>query len=160
MQAHIVAQKRVEIVFDDDVYTLYMKMTDAARQLMKEILPKLAVELLWRIPQTGTSSYFGGRKPEDGLISWQQDAITLYNLVRAVTHPYPGAFTYLGRKNCLSGRPIPRMIAAMHNRERLFRLRPLTVGTGKGLLKLLRVQLEGEEEMDAECFCINPQHRK
>ena len=40
------------------------------------------------------SSYFGGRKPEDGLIAWQKDALSLYNLTRAVTHPYPGAFTY------------------------------------------------------------------
>ena len=45
------------------------------------------------------ASYFGGRTPEDGLIDWRQPARHIYNLVRAVTHPYPGAFTVLpGRK--------------------------------------------------------------
>lgn len=149
---HIVAQKRVEIVFEDDAYTLYMKMTDAARQLMKETLPKLADGSFARIPQTGPSSYFGGRKPEDGLIAWQQNATTLYNLVRAVTHPYPGAFTYLGNKKLFIWKAYPEDGIGNAQPGKIASLRPLTVGTGKGSLKLLRVQWEGEEEMDADVF--------
>lgn len=148
----IVAQKKVEIAFDDDVYTLYMKMTEAARQLMKETLPKLAGGSFVRIPQTGVSSYFGGRKPEDGLISWQQDAITLYNLVRAVTHPYPGAFTRLGRKKLFIWKAFPEDDSGNTQPGKIVSIHPLMVGTGKGLLKLLRVQQEGEEEMDADVF--------
>jgi methionyl-tRNA formyltransferase len=41
-------------------------------------------------------SYFGGRKPEDGRIDWQQPAQQIYNLHRAVAPPYPGAFTEQG----------------------------------------------------------------
>ena len=37
-------------------------------------------------------SYFGGRRPEDGRIDWSRPAVEIYNLVRAVTRPYPGAF--------------------------------------------------------------------
>ena len=40
-------------------------------------------------------SYFGGRRPEDGKIDWQWPALRIYNLIRAVTDPYPGAFTLL-----------------------------------------------------------------
>jgi len=29
---------------------------------------------------------------------------------------------------------------------------PLVISTGKGMLRLIKVQLEGEEEMDAESF--------
>jgi methionyl-tRNA formyltransferase len=148
----IVAQKKVEIAFDDDVYTLYMKMTEAARQLMKETLPKLAGGSFVRIPQTGVSSYFGGRKPEDGLISWHQDATTLYNLVRAVTHPYPGAFTRLGRKKLFIWKAFPEDDSGNTQPGKIVSMHPLMVGTGKGLLKLLRVQREGEEEMDADVF--------
>ena len=148
----IVAQKKVEIAFDDDVYTLYMKMTEAARQLMKETLPKLAGGSFVRIPQTGVSSYFGGRKPEDGLISWQQDATTLYNLVRAVTHPYPGAFTRLGRKKLFIWKAFPEDDSGNTQPGKIVSIHPLMVSTGKGLLKLLRVQREGEEEMDADVF--------
>ncbi len=34
--------------------------------------------------------YFGGRRPADGLINWGGCAEEIYNLVRGVTHPYPG----------------------------------------------------------------------
>jgi methionyl-tRNA formyltransferase len=148
----IVAQKKVEIVFEDDVNTLYVKMTDAARQLMKETLPKLADGTFVRAPQTGASSYFGGRKPEDGFIPWQQDAITLHNLVRAVTHPYPGAFTYLDGKKLFIWKAHPVEDSGSVMPGKVISLRPLMIGTGKGLLKLLRVQWEGEEEMDVETF--------
>jgi methionyl-tRNA formyltransferase len=40
-------------------------------------------------------AYFGGRKAEEGRIDWQQDARQIHNLVRAVTRPYPGAFSEL-----------------------------------------------------------------
>ena len=46
-------------------------------------------------------SYFGGRTPEDGRFSWEWPALRIYNLVRAVTHPYPGAFTMSGRAQAL-----------------------------------------------------------
>jgi methionyl-tRNA formyltransferase len=130
----IIAQKKIEIAFEDDVYTLYMKMTAAARQLMKETLPKLADGSFVRVPQTGASSYFGGRKPEDGLIAWQKDAVSLYNLTRAVTHPYPGAFTWLGEKKLFIWKSCP------------------ADDTNDGSLELLRVQWEGEQEMNGEEF--------
>jgi methionyl-tRNA formyltransferase len=40
--------------------------------------------------------YFGRRKPEDGRIDWRWPARRIFNLVRAVTHPYPGAFCFVG----------------------------------------------------------------
>ena len=148
----IIAQKKIEIAFEDDVYTLYMKMTGAARQLMKETLPMLADGSFIRTPQTGTSSYFGGRKPEDGLIVWQKDALSLYNLTRAVTHPYPGAFTWLGGKKLFIWKSRPEDDTDNDVPGKILSSRPLKVATGKGSLKLLRVQWEGEQEMDGEEF--------
>lgn len=43
-----------------------------------------------------SGSYYGGRKPEDGRIDWSKPAAQVYNLVRAVAPPYPGAFTDVG----------------------------------------------------------------
>ena len=52
------------------------------------------------------ATYFGGRKPEDGRIDWTQSAERIYNLIRAVTHPYPGAFTeVLGETNLSHANP-------------------------------------------------------
>jgi methionyl-tRNA formyltransferase len=148
----IIAQKKIEIAFEDDVYTLYMKMTGAARQLMKETLPMLADGSFFRTPQTGTSSYFGGRKPEDGLIAWQKDALSIYNLTRAVTHPYPGAFTWLRGKKIFIWKSRLEDDTGDGVPGKVFSSRSLKVATGKGSLKLLRVQLEGEQEMDGEEF--------
>ena len=39
--------------------------------------------------------YFGGRKPEDGVVDWSKSAVEIHNLVRAVAPPYPGARTSL-----------------------------------------------------------------
>jgi methionyl-tRNA formyltransferase len=119
---------------------------------MKETLPKLADRSFFRTPQIGMSSYFGGRKPEDGLIAWQKDALSLYNLTRAVTHPYPGAFTYFKGRKLFVWKAYPEDESRGVTPGKIVSSNPPMVSTGKGILKLLRVQLEGEEEMDAGKF--------
>ncbi|MCK4829445.1 bifunctional UDP-4-keto-pentose/UDP-xylose synthase, partial [bacterium] len=47
------------------------------------------------------ATYYGGRSPKDGEILWTKTANEVRNLVRAVTLPYPGAFSYAGDKKCL-----------------------------------------------------------
>ena|SRR5712675_1902055 len=54
------------------------------------------------------ASYFGRRTPADGRIDWSWPALRIHNLVRAVTRPYPGAFTELAGRRLLvwSARPV------------------------------------------------------
>jgi methionyl-tRNA formyltransferase len=92
----IVGQAAVPIDFGDTALSLYGKMEAAASRLLGELLPRIARGDIPRRPnETARGSYFGGRKPEDGRIDWSRPAVELYNLVRAVTRPYPGAFTEL-----------------------------------------------------------------
>jgi len=96
-------------------------------------------------------SYFGGRKPEDGRIDWNKSAVQIYNLIRGVTHPYPGAFTELqGEKLIIwsawpvDGTAEPGQVASIN---------PLLVGTGKGLLELRIVQCaDSPEQAAAACL--------
>jgi len=148
----IVAQKRIRIEFEDDILTLYRKLISASRSLMREIVPELKRGIVRSVPQTGPSSYFGGRKPEDGLILWDRDALSIYNLVRAVTHPYPGAFTFLEGKKMYIWRAYPEKKELSDTPGTVLSLEPLLIATGGGVLRLDRVQLEGEEEMDGEEF--------
>jgi methionyl-tRNA formyltransferase len=148
----IVAQKECEIVFEDTAYTVFEKMADAARLLMREALPQFRDGTFRSIPQTGDSSYFGGRRPEDGLISWDKDALSIYNLTRAVTHPYPGAFTYLDGRKLYVWQAYPEAAQVNARPGKIISDSPLTVNTGNGILKLLKVQIEEEEEMDGEQF--------
>ena len=92
----IVGQKEVSIKFEDTAYSLYQKLCVKARELLEEVLPHIKRATAPRIAQNlKQGSYYGGRKPEDGRIDWRWSVMQIYNLVRAVTEPYPGAFTHL-----------------------------------------------------------------
>lgn len=151
----IVDQERVEIAFEDTALTLYRKLEPAAVRLLDRALPRLAAGTAEARPMDlAAGCYRGGRKPADGRIDWSLPARRIYDLVRAVTHPYPGAFTEAGAERLLvwwalpvparEGDPpaAPGTIVELNSRE-------LLVATGNGLLALHRCQLEGGEEGDA-----------
>lgn len=50
------------------------------------------------------STYFEKRTPEDGQIDWNLSANQIVNWVRALSHPYPGAFTYYNNKKIVIDR--------------------------------------------------------
>ncbi len=92
----IVAQTSVPILPDDIAAEVFVKVTVAAELTLHRVLPALLAGTAPRIPQDhGESSYFGGRKPEDGVIDWSKSAVAIHNLVRAVAPPYPGARTLI-----------------------------------------------------------------
>jgi methionyl-tRNA formyltransferase len=90
----IVGQSAVSIGPDETATDIFAKVSDAAVNVIKEILPSLTQGKVPRKPNDlENGSYFGGRKPSDGQIHWNQNATQVHNLVRAVAPPYPGAFT-------------------------------------------------------------------
>lgn len=92
----IVAQRAVEITDDDTALTLYRKIVPLGAALIRECHPLIAAGLAPRRAQDlAQGSYFGRRTAADGRIDWRWPARRIFNLVRAVTHPYPGAFGYL-----------------------------------------------------------------
>jgi methionyl-tRNA formyltransferase len=148
----IVAQKRVPITEEDTALTLFARMTVAAQELMQETYPLLRTGQAPKMPQDHRqASYFGGRRPEDGRIDWHKSAREIYNLVRAVTHPYPGAFTSLeGRKLFVWGgrplsEPVPPSAVPGQIIARIFG-EGLLVATGDGQFLVEQAQWEGEPE--------------
>ena len=96
-QGDIVAQTAVPILPDDTAREVFDKVTVAAEMTLDRVLPALLAGTAPRVPQDlANGSYFGGRRPEDGIIDWTRDATAIHNLVRAVAPPYPGAFTAIG----------------------------------------------------------------
>ena len=90
----IVAQEAVPIGPDETAGDVFGKVTRAAAETLQGVLPQLLKGDVPRRPNpVSEGSYFGGRKPEDGRIHWEQPAAQVYNLIRAVAPPYPGAFT-------------------------------------------------------------------
>jgi methionyl-tRNA formyltransferase len=93
----IVAQQAVAIGPHETAGEVFASVTAAAAQTLSGALPQLLKGIVPRSPNNlAEGSYFGGRKPEDGRIHWQQTAQQVYNLIRAVAPPYPGAFSDLG----------------------------------------------------------------
>jgi methionyl-tRNA formyltransferase len=90
----IVGQVAVPIGPDETATDVFGKVSQAAVKVMEQALPSL---IQGQVPRKANElekgSYFGGRKPADGQIQWQQTAQQAHNLVRAVAPPYPGAFT-------------------------------------------------------------------
>jgi methionyl-tRNA formyltransferase len=86
----------VVIEFEDTAHILYQKLCMKTKELLEEVLPLIKKGIAPRMAQNlRQGSYYGGRRPEDGKIDWGWPVMQIYNLVRAVTEPYPGAFTYL-----------------------------------------------------------------
>ncbi len=151
-QGDIVAQKKVPIALEDTAYTLFARMTVAAEEVLREAYPLLRAGTAPRVPQDHTqASYFGGRTPEDGRIDWNKSAPEIYNLVRAVTHPYPGAFTTLGGRRLLVwwGKPLGDTAPAGTLPGQIIAALPgegLLVAAGEGTFLLTQAQFEGEPE--------------
>ena len=110
-------------------------------------LPRLKAGEWVAVPQDESkATYYGKRTPEDGAIRWNEPAEKIQALVRAASHPYPGAFTFMeGRKlivwraeveTGLSFRGVTGRIVH-HDKSKGF-----LVQTGDGLLWLTETEFE------------------
>lgn len=93
----ILAQKFLHVAPDETATTLYARHMNALDAMLRENLDAIADGRAARTPQDDRYATYAARRTEaDGLIDWRAPAPTVERLVRAVTRPYPGAFTYLG----------------------------------------------------------------
>jgi len=96
----ILSQSRIRIDDQDDASTLYEKMTVTAAKQIVELLPLLEEKSYTRTPQDHKlANTWRKRGMKDGEIDWRMSARMIYNLIRALTHPYVGAhFMYQGEE--------------------------------------------------------------
>lgn len=142
----IVDQEAVPINSEDTAQDVFKKAVKAARLVLDRRIDDLTKGTAPRRRQDESlATYFGGRKPEDGRIDWTQRADRIYNLIRAVTHPYPGAFTLAGRKKLFIWWARP--VKGIKGRPgQVISVNPLRVATGDGSLEIATLQWEGERE--------------
>ncbi len=96
----IVAQRGFDIGPRDTALDIYKRVLVESKLLLEEVWPLVRAGAAPRRPQDHSlATMRGRRRPEDGRIDWSQPARRIDGLVRAVTEPFPGAFTFLdGRK--------------------------------------------------------------
>ncbi|MEY2879057.1 MAG: hypothetical protein RLZZ15_1437 [Verrucomicrobiota bacterium] len=90
----VVDQEGVDIGPRDTAEQAFRKVLPCARTVLARQIDALLAGTARETPQDeAQATYFTGRKPEDGRIAWTQTSRQIFNLIRAVTDPYPGAFT-------------------------------------------------------------------
>ena len=96
----IVLQKHFEIKLQDTINDVVDKTDQIFPHLLIEAIEKIESNTAQVIPQhLEEGTYYHSRRPRDGEIDWNRySAKQVYDLVRALTHPYPGAFTYFDGK--------------------------------------------------------------
>ena len=142
----IVDQESVPIGPEDTAFDVFNKVTIAARKVLGRRIDAIKAGTAPRTRQDDSqATTFGGRKPEDGRIDWTESAERIYNLIRAVTHPYPGAFTEVNGKRLFiwEAKPLGR---GEGRPGTVLSIDPLRVATGSGSLEITRYQWEGDHE--------------
>lgn len=95
----IISQKEIVIEYEDDAQILYDKVLQTAKEQVIEITELISKDALIRIPQKpGGGNAWRKRGRMDGQIDWRMTCEGIYNLVRALTHPYVGAHFMYGDK--------------------------------------------------------------
>ncbi|MGE5277910.1 MAG: formyltransferase [Acidobacteriota bacterium] len=152
----IVDQEAVPIGPDDTAYEVQKRVTQAGVRILERRLAGLKAGNAPRRPQDEkAATAFPRRSPEDGRIDWTRPAEQVHNLVRAVTHPYPGAFTdVFGGKTMIWRTRLPHL-GAHDNFPGQVRAEQgrLYVACGDDrYVEILRIQREGKNEIDARHF--------
>lgn len=149
----ITLQTEVPVYYNDTSSTLGSRTDECAASLLLKSVILINQGEASRIPQDESkATYWPKRRPEDGIIDWRQDKKRLYDWVRALTHPYPGAFTFLNASKVF-------IWSAMEGSNGIqsgelgevtdIGDTGVTVITGKGSLLLKSMQTEGQLELPA-----------
>jgi methionyl-tRNA formyltransferase len=99
-EGQIIDQIEFPISPYDTCDTLYQKVAESNHTMIQRVLPKLLSGERPGVPQPPSDKpLLARRRPADGLLDWHQSAVNVYNFIRALTRPYPGAFSFVdGRR--------------------------------------------------------------
>jgi methionyl-tRNA formyltransferase len=140
----IVDQEGVDIGPRDTAEQAFRKVLPCARTVVARQIDALLSGTAREIPQDETqATYFGGRKPDDGRIAWTQTSRQIFNLIRAVTDPYPGAFTEVDGARLMIWWAEPESGVTRGKSGQpgeVLSLSPLVIATGDGALELTRIE--------------------
>lgn len=89
----IITQLKISLNRHQDVGDALAALMPQYRKITRDVLSFFESGVVPRRAQDHSkSSLFPARNPEHGRINWSHSAENIQNLVRAVAHPYPGAF--------------------------------------------------------------------
>jgi len=139
----IIFQERVRIASGDTIMQVYRKTIEKGKKLINKLIRKVAKDgvtgsLKCKYPE----SYFPPRRPKDGKIDWNEPALKIKDLVRALAEPYPGAyFYYKGQKITIEKARVADFNSIDKNIGKLIQNNDkVLVQTGSGVLEILKTR--------------------
>ena len=98
----IVLQEKVVIDENDTGADIVVKYEKMYPQLIKTFITQVQKNSVSETVQDDSkATFFGKRNPEDGLINWNWHKERIRNWVRALSDPYPGAFSFIDGKKVI-----------------------------------------------------------
>jgi len=150
----ILAQEEILIDFEDTAKTLGEKVDMVAEKLLCRAVREIREGKAKPIPQDNSqATYWPKRNPEDGLVNWAQKPIAVYNFIRALVKPYPGAFTFVSNKKLLlwnAKSPESHNHRAAAGQILKFDSLGMKVATNGGSVWINSVELDGDKERNGE----------
>lgn len=152
----LIDQAPVPIGPKETIAEIMEKVTEKYLTLLEKNLSSIidGTSPRWAQDQT-KATYVSKRLPRDNEIDWKQTSCDIFNLIRATTYPYPGAFTWLrGKKLIIWSASIPvvkkRYVGAIPGAVAEIRQKKeVIILTGDGEICVHEVQLENEKKMPA-----------
>ena len=150
----ILLSRKVLIRNKDDALSLHDTLAHQGSSLVMETLNQLDSGSLEATSQNSDlASYAPKLKKEDGLIKWNQPAVTIHNLVRGLT-PWPGAFSFLGSKRFKICKTEIKSCDSSNQPGVILRIsgHGIEVGTQSKKIIITELQPEGKKRMDVKSF--------
>lgn len=143
-------QSSVPVERRDDVRTVFERLSRAAVELCDTFESQSPHSP--HAQSNREATYRPRRQPQDGLVDWTRSPREQYDWIRALTHPYPGAYSFLDGDLVriweaepeavdTDGAPGGKVIGLDEG---------VLVATGDGALRVIRVQIDGNPEQWAD----------
>ena len=151
----MLAKTEVPLDPDETGGSLFDKLSRAGAELLIRTLPALERGTLTpeKQPLESPTAYARMIRKEDGRIDWNLEAEAIERPIRGL-NPWPSAYTELTGKILKIWRAevLPKESGQTPGTVTEAGKGGFCVQTGKGVLRLLEVQLEGKKRMDAQAF--------
>jgi len=161
---NILYQETVEIGPHDTVGHIYSVLNQIQREKLGDTVAR-HLDGYEGTPQDESEATYGcARVPADGEIDWSQPTEQIYALIRALSPPYPGAYTYLGarRITVATARPVdaPRYVGRVPGRvvARSTGGSFVDVLSGDGVLRIFEVTAENGPVAPAPAIITSTRH--
>ena len=151
----ILLQKEIKIDDDDNMLSLGMRICEEGAKMVLTVLKKIEDDTIKIIVQDSNKITFAPKiTKEMSIINWNWQNVKIHNWIRGLS-PFPGMSTFFKKRrlriyktSLLDGQIKNPGQVIQSSKERLI------ISTGKGLLEIFEIQLEGKKKLPVREFLM------